>query len=146
MRKYKCNYKEGFQRNTSRERNGCRDRFEFSSIELRNRRVSDQELADRWPSATGVSPPTADEETFVLSDEIIDRIYGFFPKPDNDHDRTIQACAALQALINVIGILLCEVSSEFAIKAVVSSFAKMLKDLPDIITDDEREKIYKFTN
>src|SRR6266436_5932298 len=47
---------------------------------------------------SGVTTSADDEETFVLCDEIIDRIYGFFPPPDDHHDRIYQACRALQAL------------------------------------------------
>ena len=64
----------------------------------------------------------ADEETFVLSDEIIDLIDSFFPSTDNCHEKASKACRALQALINVIGILLCEIDCadcwELAIKAI----------------------------
>src|SRR5258705_13348884 len=33
----------------------------------------------------------------------------FFPSPNGHNDKTNQACAALQALINVIAVVLCEV-------------------------------------
>jgi hypothetical protein len=76
----------------------------------------------------------ADERLFILSDEIIAHIYSFFPPPSDHHEKTNQACAALQALINVIGVVLCEMDCadcrELTIKAVESSFARMLKDAP----------------
>jgi len=86
----------------------------------------------------------ADEETFVLSDEIIDHIDSFFPSTDNCHEKASQACRALQALINVIGILLCEIDCadcwELAIKAIETRFAQMLKDLPAVRADVETEQ------
>jgi hypothetical protein len=76
----------------------------------------------------------ADERTFILSDEIIARIYSFFPPPNGHNEKAAQACAALQALINVIGMVLSEVDCancrELTLKAVESSFAQMLKDTP----------------
>src|SRR5262249_781907 len=84
----------------------------------------------------GMTITAAEEEVFVLSDEIIDRINGFFSRPDGHHDEMNQVSAALQALINVMGILLCEIDcpdcGEFTIKVVQSSFAKLLDDLPTI--------------
>ena len=97
-------------------------------------------LCDRFSGETSMTIRAADEDTFVLSDEIIDHIYSFFPRSDNHHDRTIQACTALQALINVIGIMLCEIDSEFTIKAVAGSFSAMLKDLPAIKHEADREQ------
>jgi len=84
---------------------------------------------------------TSDEETFVLGDEIIDHIDGFFLQSDSYHDRTIQSCIALQALINVIGIMLCEIDSEFTTNAVEGSFVRMLKDLPVIKMEVDTEQI-----
>src|SRR5262245_35164873 len=86
----------------------------------------------------------ADEKIFILSDEMIDRIHCFFPPP-NDHDeRTNQACAALQALINVIGMVLCEMDCpncwEIMTKAVEISFARMLKDVPAARAEVEGEQ------
>jgi hypothetical protein len=76
----------------------------------------------------------ADERLFILSDEIMAHIYSFFPPPNDHHEKTNQTCAALQALINVIGIVLCEIDCancwELSIKAIESSFARMLKDAP----------------
>ncbi len=76
----------------------------------------------------------ADERLFILSDEIIAHIYSFFPPPSDHHEKTNQACAALQALINVIGVILCEIDCadcrELTTKAIESSFARMLKDAP----------------
>jgi hypothetical protein len=83
----------------------------------------------------------ADEEIFALSDEIIDHIDSFFPRSDSHHNRMVQACMALQALINAIGILLCTIDSEYTIKAVEGSFAKMLRDLPEIRA--EAQEIHK---
>jgi hypothetical protein len=82
----------------------------------------------------------ADEEIFVLSDEIIDHIHSFFPRSDSHHHKTIQAWMALQALINVIGIMLCEKDSEFTTKAVTGSFAQMLKDIRAIKAEIEAER------
>ena len=83
----------------------------------------------------------ADEETFILSDEIIDHIYSFFPAPNDQHEKTQQACVALQALINVIGMILCEMDCpncwEITKKAVESSFARMLKDVPAVRAEVE---------
>src|SRR5260370_42320003 len=88
----------------------------------------------------------ADEETFVLSDEIIDHINSFFPSTDNCREKASQACRALQALINVIGILLCEIDCadcwELAIEAIETSFAPMLKDPPGVranVAAEQRE-------
>jgi hypothetical protein len=94
---------------------------------------------DKAFKGTSMTIP-AEEEIFVLSDEIIDQIYSYFPRSDSQHDRTIQACMALQALINVISIMLCEIDSEFAIKAVIDSFTEMLKDLPAIRAEVEHEQ------
>src|SRR5262249_28493473 len=92
----------------------------------------------------GMTITAADEETFVLSDEIIDHINSFFARPDGHHDRMNQTSSALQALINVIGMMLCEIDcpdcGEFTIKAVESSFAKMLKDVPAIRAEIEAEQ------
>jgi|SRR5215813_11182016 len=86
----------------------------------------------------------ADEKAFVLSDEIIDHINGFFARPDGHHDTMNQAGTALQALVNVIGMVLCEIDcpdrEEFTIKALESSFARMLGDLPAIRADVEGEQ------
>jgi hypothetical protein len=56
----------------------------------------------------GMSISAADEKMFVLGEEIIDHINSFFPPADSIHEKTIHACAALRALINVIGIVLGE--------------------------------------
>ena len=82
----------------------------------------------------------ADEKIFALSDEIIDHIDSFFPRSDSHHNRMVQACMALQALINVIGILLCTIDSESTIKAVEGSFAKMLEDLPELQSEVEEDQ------
>jgi len=85
----------------------------------------------------------ADERTFILSDEIIAHINSFFPSPNDHHEKTIQACAALQALVNVIGVVLCEIDCanclELTLKAVESSFARMLKDAPTLRAEFEAE-------
>jgi hypothetical protein len=74
----------------------------------------------------------ADERTFILSDEIIAHIDRFFPAPNGHNEKANQACAALQALINVIGVVLCEINCadcwELTLKAVESSFSQMLTD------------------
>jgi len=83
----------------------------------------------------------ANEKIFVLSDEVIDRIHRFFPPPNDHNERTNQACAALQALINVIGMVLSEIDCpncwEITTKAVESSFARMLKDVPAVRAEVE---------
>ena len=85
----------------------------------------------------------ADERTFILSDEIIARIYSFFPPPNGHNEKTNQACAALQALINVIGVVLCEIDCancwELALKDVENSFARMLNDAPAVRAEFEAE-------
>ena len=83
----------------------------------------------------------ADEQIFILSDEIIDHIYSFFP-PSNDRDeKTSQACAALQALINVIGVVLSEIDCwEPTTKAVERSFAQMLREVPAVRAELEGEQ------
>jgi hypothetical protein len=77
---------------------------------------------------------TADESTFILSDEIIAHISSFFPPPTGHNEKVNRARAALQALINVIGVILCEMDCtncrELTLEAVGSSFARMLKDAP----------------
>jgi hypothetical protein len=86
----------------------------------------------------------ADEATFILSDEIIDHISSFFPRPDNHSEKTGQTCKVLQALINVIGLILCEIDCpdcwELTMKAVESSFARMLSDLPTVRAEAEAEQ------
>jgi hypothetical protein len=86
----------------------------------------------------------ADEETFVLSDEVLDHINSFFPSVDSHHEKTNQACRAMQALINVISVLLCEIDCadcwELTTKAVESSFVQMLKDAPVVRADVEAEQ------
>ena|SRR5215831_2405689 len=86
----------------------------------------------------------AEEKIFILSDEIIDRIHRFFPPPNDHNERTDQACAALQALINVIGMVLCEMDCpscwEITTKAIESSFAQMLKDVPSVRGEVEGEQ------
>jgi hypothetical protein len=81
----------------------------------------------------GMTSSAAEEETFILSDEIIDLISNFFPPPDNHHEKTNQACRALQAVINVNGMVLCQIECpdcrELTMKAVESSFAQMLAGL-----------------
>ena len=85
-----------------------------------------------------------DEKTFIISDVIIDRIYSFFPPPNDHNERANQACAALQALINVIGMVLCEIDCpncwEITKTAVESSFARMLKDVPAVRAEVEGEQ------
>jgi hypothetical protein len=84
-----------------------------------------------------------EERAFILSDEIIARIYSFFPPPNGHNEKTNQACAALQALINVIGVVLCEIDCancwELTLKAVESSFTQMLKDAPALRAEVEAE-------
>jgi hypothetical protein len=67
----------------------------------------------------------ADEETFILSDEIIDHVYRFFPPLNVHHGQTQQACAALQAFTKVIGMVLCKIDCPWSLgnyeKAVESS-------------------------
>jgi hypothetical protein len=79
-----------------------------------------------------VTISAADERTFILSDEIIAHIDRFFPAPNGHNEKTNQACAALQALINVIGVVLCEIDCancwELTLKAVESRFSQMLTD------------------
>jgi hypothetical protein len=86
----------------------------------------------------------ADEAIFVLSDEIIDHINSFFPPSDNHHEKTKHACRVLQALINVIAMVLCEIEChdcwEPTIKAVESSFAQMLTDLPTVRAEAEAKQ------
>jgi hypothetical protein len=81
-----------------------------------------------------------DEEIFVLSDEIMDYIHGFFPRLDGREDRMLQSCIALKALINVIGIMLSEMDSDFTVRAVAGSFFKMLEDLSAIRAEIEDER------
>ena len=45
----------------------------------------------------------AEEKIFVLSEEIIDRIYRFFPAPNDHNEKTTKL---VHALINVIGMVL----------------------------------------
>jgi hypothetical protein len=85
----------------------------------------------------------ADERTFILSDEIIAHIDRFFPAPNGHNEKTNQACATLQALINVIGMVLCEMDCadcwELTLKAVESSFSQMLADAPALRAEVEAE-------
>jgi hypothetical protein len=85
----------------------------------------------------------ADERTFILSDEIIAHIDRFFPAPNDHNEKTNQACAALQALINVIGVVLCEINCadcwELTLKAVERSFSQMLTDAPALRAEVEAE-------
>ena len=87
---------------------------------------------------------TVDEKIFILSDEIIDHIYGFFPLSNDHDDKTHQACAALQALINVAGIILHEIDCpdcrELMAKVVEKSFARVLKDVPAARAEVEGEQ------
>ena len=84
-----------------------------------------------------------EERTFILSDEIITHICSFFPPPNDHHEKASQACAALQALINVIGVVLCEIDCancwELALKDVENSFARMLNDAPAVRAEFEAE-------
>lgn len=86
----------------------------------------------------------ADEAIFILSDEIINHINSFFPSSGNHHDKTEQACKVLQALINVIGMILCEIDCadcwKLTMKAVESSFVQMLTDLPAVRAEAEAEQ------
>ncbi len=88
-----------------------------------------------------ISP--TDERTFILSDEIIAYVYGFFPPPNDHHEKAGQACAALQALINVIGVVLCEIDCAncraLTLKAVENSFARMQNDAPALRAEFEAE-------
>jgi hypothetical protein len=83
----------------------------------------------------------ADEQIFILTDQIIDHIYSFFP-PSNDHDeKTGQACAALRALITVIGVVVSEMDCwDSTTIALERSFAQMLKEVPSIRAELEREQ------
>src|SRR5467141_3166142 len=85
----------------------------------------------------------ADETTFILGDESIISIYSFFPPPNGHNEKTNQACAALQALINVIGVVLCEIDCtncrDLTLKAVESSFSQMLTDAPALRAEVEAE-------
>jgi hypothetical protein len=87
----------------------------------------------------------ADEKIFVLSDDIIDRIYTFFPAPSDHNEKTQQACAALQALINVIAMVLIEIECprcwEITTNGVESSFVQMLKDVPDARSEVHGEQV-----
>jgi hypothetical protein len=87
----------------------------------------------------------ADEKIFILSDDIIDRIYSFFAAPGDHNEKTQQACAALQALINVIGMVLVEIECPHCLKimtnGVQSSFVQMLKDVPDVRAEVHGEPV-----
>jgi hypothetical protein len=87
---------------------------------------------------------TADERLFILSDQIIAHIDRFFPPPNDHCDKAGQACAALQALLNVIGVVLCEIDCadcrELTLKAVESSFARTLKDAAALRAEFEAEQ------
>ena len=84
----------------------------------------------------------SDETIFVLSDEIVARIDSFFPVSNDHNEKTYQACAALQALVNVIGMVLCEMDCadcwQITTKAVEKSFAQMLKDVPLVRAEEEQ--------
>lgn len=99
---------------------------------------------DNVMGGSGMTTSAADDTIFVLSDEIIDHINSFFPPSDNHHEKTTQACRVLQALINVIGMVLCEMDCpdcwELTIKAAESSFAQMLTDLPAVRAEAEAEQ------
>jgi hypothetical protein len=87
----------------------------------------------------------ADEKVFVLSDDIIDRIYNFFPASGDHNEKTEQACAALQALINVIAMVLIEIECprcwEITKNGLESSFVQMLKDVPDVRAEVHGEPV-----
>jgi hypothetical protein len=109
--------------------------------------VIDGQIADqarRKPWGNGVTISAADEKIFILSDEIINHIHGFFPAPNGHNERTKQACAALQAIINVIGMVLYEIDCphclELTTKAVEKSFVQMLKDVPVARAEVEGEQ------
>lgn len=93
---------------------------------------------------SGMTTSAAEEESFILSEEIIGHINSFFPPPYNHHDKANQACRALQALIYVIGIIVCEIDCpdcwELTIKAVQGSFAQMLTDLPAVRAEVEGQQ------
>ena len=76
----------------------------------------------------------SDEKIFILGDEIIAHIYSSFPSPDNHNERVDLACAALRALINVIGVVLCEIDCrkcwELMLGALQRSFVQLVKDAP----------------
>jgi hypothetical protein len=86
----------------------------------------------------------ADEMTFILSEEILGRIDSFFPLPNDQREKADQARSALGALINVIGVILCEIdcpnSWELTLKAVEGSFAQMLKEAPALRAEVEAEQ------
>ena len=86
----------------------------------------------------------ADERIFTLSDEIIAHVYSFFPPPTDHNEKADQACAALQALINVISVVLCEIDChncwELTLKAIETSFVQLLKDASAIRAEVEAEQ------
>lgn len=91
-----------------------------------------------------------EEEIFILSDEIVDHISTFFPPSDSHDEKANQTCGALQALINVIGTVLCQLDCpdcwELATKAIESSFAQMLADLPAIRAEAEAQQRADYAN
>ncbi len=93
---------------------------------------------------------TADEATFILSDEIIDHINSFFPPPDNHNEKANHTCTVLRALINVIGMVLCEIDCrdcrELTIKAAESGFAQTIADLPAIRAEAEVEQRMEYVH
>jgi hypothetical protein len=91
-----------------------------------------------------VTTSAADEMTFILSEEILGRIDSFFPPPNDQREKAEQARSALGALINVIGVILCEIECadcwQLTLKAVEGSFAQMLKDAPTLRAEVEAEQ------
>ena len=90
-----------------------------------------------------MSISVADQKTFTLSDEIIAQIDSFFPPPNDHNEKTHQARAALQSLVNAIGVVLCEIDCtncwQLTLKAVERSFAQMLDEAPALRAEIEAE-------
>jgi hypothetical protein len=86
----------------------------------------------------------AEEEIFILSDEIIDHIRMFLLRPDNHDEKAIQSRIVLRAVIHVVGIMLSEIDCphcwESTIKAAERSFAEMLRELPAIRDEGDSEQ------
>ena len=86
----------------------------------------------------------ADEMTFILSDEIAGLIYSFFPPPNDHNEKANQACMALEALINVIGVVLCEIDCsncwELTLMAVENAFFRVLEDAPALRAEIKAEQ------
>ena len=84
------------------------------------------------------------ERSFILSDEIVAYIYSFFPPPNSHSEKADQACVALRALINSIGVVLCEIDCtncwELTLKAVENAFFQLLEDAPVLRAEIEAEQ------